>query len=470
MNNLTRGEIKGSLSSFFGGKCYPIIVCALALLSSIFALEVFILPITVGLFIVASLVSDTARPLIITFLAVCLHISPTHSPSHTVSAVYGNGNADYLFSGWRFGMLLISFILGICAATFFFIKNKCYKRILLRRDPVFISTVILSISFLLGGAFCEWYFEGLALAVSEVAVFLIFYTFFAYGFSKDESTDELMEYFSFVSVTVALTIILQLICLYFTSDIIFISGGINKEGVMLGWGIWTLIGITIAMLIPPIFFGVMRGGVVGFAYFSLATLTFLFSILSMSRAAQIISTLVYVLFIAVAAFKSKNRFFYKIILGVIIFALIAFVFAFWNKIPLFLKTFLDDNGRVEHAKIAIQNFFDYPFFGVGFSGFEKIRSLPESFSPMGPLPAMAHSTPLELLSATGAFGFLAYSAYRVATVAPVLKKHSFSAMFALVSSAVPLIGGLVDNFPFDIYPMFYSLVALAIAHKSEKTI
>lgn len=465
MDNLTRDRVKMRFLRFFEGKTYPAIVSALAIVSSIFAVEIFLLPTLAALFFLASIFSRTARPLIITFIAAPLYISAWHSPSHTVSTVYGSGESDYLFTGWRFLILTLSAILITLGALLFFFKNKCYKRISLSRDKILAPALLLSVSFLLGGLLCKWYINGLVLAFAEACVFLLAYCFFAYGFSEDERADDLMNYFSYISCLVAITVIIQLLHLFLTSDIVFI-GGINKEGIMLGWGIWTLIGITLAMQIPAIFYGSLRGGAAGFFSFALATLTLVFAILSMSRAAQLISLAVYVLSVCICAYKARNRLFYKIFSIVLLASLISVAIIFFDKIPSVISSFFDDNGRAEHAKIALDNFRSFPLFGVGFSGFEMISSLPESLAPMGPLPAMAHNTLLELLSATGVLGVAAYLLYRVATVVPVLKKRTLSGIFALASSSVVLVGGLVDNFPFDIYPMFYSLIALAIAHRT----
>ena len=419
-------------------------------------------------FLLAAMLSDSAKPLMITFISFCLYISPLHSPSHTVSNIYGDGNTDYYFTEWRLPLVILTALLIVGGSVFFFIKNKCYKRISPRKDLIFISVMIFSFALILGGAFTEWYFDGLLLSFGQVAVFALFYFLFAYGFKEDERTEDLMGYFSYLSALVSGVIILLLSHLYLTSDIIFIDGGINKEGVILGFGIWTLIGISLSMLIPAIFYNALRGGLGGFFYFGIATLTLIFALLSMSRAAQLISLAVYVLCVGIAAFKSKSKLFYRVILGVIATSALLALILFFDKLSPLFAAFFDDNGRREHAEIAITNFLHSPLFGVGFGGFEGIKSLPDYLSPMGPLPAMAHSTPLQLLSATGVLGLLSYILYRVATVLPVLKKRTLSGVFALICAFVVLIGGLIDNFPFDVYPMFYSLIALAISRKESQ--
>ena len=466
MNNLTRDRIKGLLYRFFESKAYPLTVCALAFLSSVFAIEIFVLPLVAVMFFLASAVCDSAKVLIITFITFCLYISNTHSPSHTVSGIYGDGNTAYYFSEWRLPLFLLAVSLIVGGSLLFFFKNKCYKRISVKHDLLFWGVVAFSVALLLGGAFSKWYFDGFLISLDQICVYAVFYFLFAYGFKQDESRDSLMQYFSYISAITSGVVMLQLTHLYITSDIIFIDGGINKEGVILGWGIWTLVGIFLAMLIPAIFYNALSGGWRGFVYFTVATLTLAFAILSMSRGAQLISVAVYGICVIVAAFKSKNRLFYRIILVAIAVLSVAAAIIVFDKISSAFLGFFDDNGRVEHAQIAITNFLNYPIFGVGFAAFEEIASLPEYLSPMGPLPSMAHCTPLQLLSATGIFGLLAYAFYRVASILPVLKKRTVSGVFAFMGASVVLIGGLIDNFPFDIYPMFYSLIALAISHRT----
>lgn len=467
MNNLTRDRFISEIYRFFNGKVYPLAVCVSAFLASVLEIEIFVLAVMALAFFVCAAVSDDAKPLIVTFITFCLCISCKHSPSHTVSKVYGDGNTDYYFTEWRLPIAVITAVLIVSGAVLFFVKNKCFDGIL-RGGAFFWSTLIFSFALIMGGAFTSYYSDGLTLALGEACVFSLFYFLFAYGFRKGESVDALMGYFSYVSALVSGVIILQLSCLFLSSDIVFLNGSINKEGIMLGFGIWTLIGIHLAMLIPAIFYNAIRRGRRGIIYFLVATLTLLFAFLSMSRGAQLISLAVYVFCVTVAAFKAKNKFFYRVILGVILVSAVALAVLFFDKLSAAFIGFFDDNGRIEHAKIAITNFLHFPIFGVGFGGFEAIEALPENLSPMGPLPAMAHCTPLQLLSATGAFGFLTYIFYRAASLIPVLKKRTLPAVLSFLGAAVIFIGGLVDNFPFDIYPMFYSQIALAISHRASE--
>lgn len=457
-------KIKGELSRFFDGRLYPLLVAFIVTIAAITGLELVSCVVISIAFIIAAIVSRSAKPFIIVFATFVMQISLKHSPSEVVNKVYGDGNVSYYFTSYR--PYLIAICIGgmIASCVYFFIKNKCYKKIKLKEDKLLIATILFSLSLILGGAFSGGWLMSLPYALIQGAVFLLVYLLFAYGFSENDTRGSLIDYFSYISLLTAGVIIVQMIALFIRSDIIFVDGGINKEGVMLGFGIWTLIGIMLAMLIPMIFYGAMQGGGRGIIYFVGATLCLLFAVLSMSRNAQIFSILAYSSCVIISAFKSKNKLFYRglSVLGVAIVLVGAVLL--YDKIPHLISSFLDDNGRSEHAKIAITNFLNLPLFGVGLSGFELFEELNPFYAPMGPWPAMAHNTVLEILSALGVFGIIAYIFYRVMSLVPLFKKPTLAKTVLFLGISVILFSSMLDNFVFDVYPMFYSVIALSIAH------
>ena len=81
---------------------------------------------------------------------------------------------------------------------------------------------------------------------------------------------------------------------------------------------------------------------------------------------------------------------------------------------------------------------------------------------------MAHNTIVELLSATGAVGLLAYLWYRVKSLIPVFKRPSLMKTMAALSIAVILFSSLLDNFVFNVYPMFFYITLLALIHRDSR--
>ena len=469
MTKNDKSALAERLRSFFGGRLYPILVAFVVLVGAIFGIEFYTMPVLAVIFITCALLTDTVRPLIVTFVTFLFQISLRHSPSEVVNNQYGDGDAGYYFVPWRFAIIVSVISLMVVACIVFFIKNKCYRRINLRRDGMLLSTVALCVCFFLGGAFSSSWADGVYMAALQTFVFLFVFVLFAYGFREGESREELAGYFSYVSAIAAGVIIIQLTVLFIRfPETVFVGGGINKTGIMLGFGVWTLVGIALAMLIPAIFYGALTSERYSFVYFAVATLTWIFALLSMSRNAQGFATLAYAASVLVGAFKSRSKLFYRVLSVVGVLGALGLTVLLYDEIPELLAAFLDDNGRKEHANIAIENYLSYPVFGVGFGGFESIISIPPKYAPMGPWAAMAHNTILELMSALGTVGLVAYLVHRAFSLVPVLKKPTLCKSMLFGSVLVILLSSMLDNFVFDFYPMMYSVIALAIIHKAEQ--
>ena len=132
-------------------------------------------------------------------------------------------------------------------------------------------------------------------------------------------------------------------------------------------------------------------------------------------------------------------------------AVAVIIIAFWNKIYSLLGDYFDrgfsDNGRYLLWREALKNFLADPVFGGGFYGFDVDDTLLYSF---GPLAKQAHNTVLQLLSATGVVGFLAYVYYRYSTLKIMFRRPDLKKTFMAISIAVLLFGSLLDNFVFNI--------------------
>ena len=118
---------------------------------------------------------------------------------------------------------------------------------------------------------------------------------------------------------------------------------------------------------------------------------------------------------------------------------------------------------LDRAQAAIDNFLDSPIFGKGFYGLDVTTD----FS-YGGLPLQAHNTFLQLMSATGAVGLVCYLCYRFYTLKPVFKRPSLRKTFMALSVVTLLLGSMLDNFVFFIYPTFHYTVALAVIHKAAR--
>lgn len=449
---------KESLTSFFGGYLYPPAVALVTLVGAISGLSIYACIINISLLITALLLGDSIKPLIINLTAFVYQISLDKSP-------FFPNYSNYFFTGWRVVTLSLLAIGLVFALGYYVIKNKLYSDISLKRTPLLLPLLVFSLALLLNGAFSGvWTFKNLVYALAQIIAHLFVFLLFYQGLKK-EKTEELGKYFAYVSALLSLIIISELVFLFATGDNIFIDGSINKVAVSLGWGIWNLIGISLTVLIPMIFYGMEKNKYPWF-YFALATLTWIFAVSTMSRNALIFASLSYASCILIFSFKGKHKKALRIVSLLGLAFVLAIAVVFFDKIYSLFRDFFErgfsDNGRFALWSAALQAFKSAPVFGKGFYGTALITDA------FGALPESAHNTVLQLLSASGVVGFLAYTYFRFKSVIPFVKKPSVLKTLLGISILSLLFGSMLDNFVFDIYPTFYTSIALAITLISLK--
>ncbi len=448
-----------SLRSFYMGNVYPIFISALVLLGSITGLEMYLGVIHVAFIFGAFILCDSIKPILISLLTFVMQLSVGHSP------FYPN-YSDYYYTGWRLVVFIGIVAVVLSGFVIFTVKNKIYKRVSLRNSPLLLPLAALAFAFLMNGAFSgKWTFGSLVFGFANLVVWCILFLLFYHGFSEDESAGSLASYFAYISVFISAVISAELIVHFITADNIFVNGSINKVAVALGWGIWNLVGVSLSVLIPVLFYG-MHKNKYPWLYFASATLTYIMAVLTMSRNALVFASLAYIACVIVSCFAGKQKRTFRIITAVGIAATLILSVVLFDKIYALLGDYfergLSDNGRFVLWRAAFENFKDAPIFGSGFYGFDVETDV------FGPLAKQAHNTVLQLLSATGIIGIAAYIYYRAITVKEIIKKPSLLKTMMAISMAVLVLGSLLDNFVFNIYPMFYYNMALIIICKANR--
>ncbi len=451
---------RDAIKAFLMSEKYPLVIAAMTAVGSITGTELYLGMIHALFVFVAFLICDSVRPFLISLLTFVMQISVAHSPFHP-------SYSDYYYTGWRIVAFIAIPTLVIIGACIFAVKNRIYRRVSFKNTPLLLPIILLSFAFLMNGVFSgKWSGAGLLFgfvnAVVYGAVFILIY----HGFSDSEDPRGIADYFAYISMLVTFVIIAELTALFLTSDTVIVNGSINKVEVSLGWGIWNLIGISLAVLIPVLFYGVYSSRH-PWLYFATATLALVFAALTMSRNALIFSSLSYVACALILCFKGERQKAFRAICAIGTLGVILIGTVFFDSIRTVLLDYfergLSDNGRYNLWKKAFANFLESPIFGGGFYGFEVDDSELYSF---GPLAKQAHNTVLQLLSATGVVGLTAYVYYRIETVKPIIRRPSVTKTFMAISMAVLLGGSLLDNFVFNVYPMFHYTVALTVIYRS----
>ena len=139
---------------------------------------------------------------------------------------------------------------------------------------------------------------------------------------------------------------------------------------------------------------------------------------------------------------------------------------FWDKIYALLADYFErgfsDNGRFALWQQAFALFLENPILGAGFYAFNVDTAV------FGPLPKMAHNLILQLLMSTGVVGLCAYGWYLFDTAHLVFKKPNVMKTMLSLSLLALILGSMLDNFVFNVYPMYLFGVLLAIITKNAK--
>jgi hypothetical protein len=319
----------------------------------------------------------------------------------------------------------------------------------------------------LNGAFSGGYtwFNAIFGAAQVFVYFLLFYLFL-YGL-KGESLEGIVRYLVYSTVLTSLVLFWEMLFMYITYDDLFVGGAINKEAINLGWGIWNPIGVSFAVLIPMQIYGAMKYKR-PYIYLISVLLCYAGAVMTLSRNSIIFSTLTLAVSVIYASARGQRRKMFRIIcLSALGILAIVGVIASSKIVALFGEVFgqgLSDNGRFDLWGQGIDNFLSSPIFGKGFFGFGEN----EIFEAVTFIPDMAHNTFVELLSAMGIVGLIAYVVYRVKSLSPFYKVKDEVFKMMLISVGTLIVMSLLDNFVFYFYTVFYYTVIMAISHKYSR--
>lgn len=444
----------GRFKRFFEGRLYPALTVLCVLIGSTTGSEFILNIFNILAMSAALLLVDSVLALLVPFTTIIYQVSLKNSPGHPTFS-------DYYFSGWRLPVLIFLIIIFALSIGFFLFRMQIWRRLSFKKTPLLLPLIILSLAFLLNGVFSEGVgVDNLLFALSQAFAFLGIFAVFAAGLSEKDDAKRIGEYFSYASLLITLLLFSELLVRYITAwDAIFAGGSIVKDEVLLGWGIWNPIGVSIAVLIPMNFYGALKSRH-HLLYFGGAILATLGAFMSMSRNAMIFSSLAFLSCILICCFVGEQKRFFRITSAVGAAMLAVLAIALREKLFAIISSALSlgDNGRFDIWGEAIREFLKNPLFGTGFWSVPSDAFYVTSF-----LPPFAHQTFVELLSACGIVGLLAYLFYRAKSAVPFLRRPTLLKTMLGISILVLLGESLLDNFVFYIYTMVYYNAALASA-------
>ena len=410
------------------------------------------------LLLLSSLVAFSVRARL--FSGKCLRRVPLLVPSLLMGvALLLNGA---LSDGWSVAGLVYG---GAVALSWFFVFYFFYFGFAGEDTEELVSYFILvsalmAVTLLLNGALSDgWSVEGLVYGAAVATSWFFVFYFFYFGF-EGEDTEELVSYFVLVSALMAAILIAQTAHLYLFCGVVGADGAVDKEAILYGWGIWTTAGVELAVLIPTILLGAMRGWR-PYLFLALAALSLVAIALNLSRGALLVGIFAFAAgMVAGALFGEGRRAFRR--MGALGGATAAVAIALlWERIRELLRDYfergLSDNGRFALWRYGWESFIDAPLLGKGFFGLRT-----DTFQAIELIPQMLHNTPVQIAASMGALGLLAYFYYRVKSLRAVLCRPTKEKLMLGLSMLALLASSLFDNFIFYIQPMFYYSVTFAL--------
>ncbi len=445
------------------GKWFPIVAAVLILFGHTFGIEVYLCFVYMLLITLGVIVCDSVRPIIIALCAFTYQVSMQNTPGGPVwSDAYTSGISPYFIA-------LISAMI-VADLIYIIIKFKVFSGLSFSKTPLLLSMSILGAAFLLNGAFsAHWEFADLLYGALQAFLFPFIFLLFYKGLKNEKDMEELGLYVSYVAAVMGVILALEMAYLYcfgggYFPTIFNSDGSVIKDRIHLGWATWNPAGACMSILIPAIFYGVMKGRH-PVLYFGAATLTYAAALLTLSRNAMIFATLAYFGSVLIACFfaEKTRRTIFRVCVFLGILGAAFFVIVFFGEIKILAKDVFDrgfsDNGRFGVWAVAVNNFKSAPVFGTGFYHFTA--PILHNLSPA--IPLMAHQTFLQLLSSMGVVGLGAYLYYRFDTLEMFVKKPTLLKTMLGLSALTLLLGSLLDNFIFIIFPTFFYGVVLAVS-------
>lgn len=451
--------ISQKLNNFYMGRLYPAVVCALVLFGFIFSKEQILIPVIVLMACLAFWVCRSVKPLITPLCTFIYSLSNSNS-------IFGEGASDYYFTGWRMVALVLLAIFAAASIVAFVVRSDIISKMRVKKTPLLFPLILLSVSFLCAGLLSDrWVVIDLLYGSFQVLSFLVVYLLFYHGFSDDEDAIDLGDYFSYVTLLMSVVLVTEMLWLYTTGDGVIVDGEIYKNKIVFGWGSCNNAGVYLTMLIPMNFYGAYRSRM-PILYFLAATATYCSAILTLSRNALLCATLVYISCIIAFSFygnKKKRKFFRYGVLAVALLVLVVYVV---YREPLLLalggyvRQGVSDSGRFEIWQKSVEVFLENPIFGNGFYRVLETGEVNAAF-----IPSMAHNTLFQLMSGMGIFGLLSYGIYRISSLRAFFVRPELLKTMLGTSMLVLIFESLFDNFIFQIHPMFYYSIAMAIVYR-----
>jgi len=453
-----------AVNSFLRKPGYIILMAALAAVSGVFALDLWVYSAFVLVAVYLCLLGEDLLPLMP--IAIFCYITPSrdNNPGRNPQSIFypEHGGAVLIALAAIFVVCLIFRL-----ATDEEIGRKAFfaeKRRLLG------GMLILGAAYLLSGIGLENYGEvagkNLLFAFIQFASVFAFYYLFT-GTVKWENAPK--NYLAWIGMCVGFIVLAQLAENYACGRLFETVNGkltVNRYNMATGWGMHNNIGGMMAFMLPfPFYLACTQKR--SWMFNVLGTILLLGVIISCSRTSMLVAMAIYG-FCVYQLLRRKecrkaNVSVYVVIAGLVVVSCILFFDRLMDIFALFFEELFVVSERDNLISYGFKQFLDNPIFGGSF--FPQGKYVPWDWSNSAEFssffPPRWHNTLIQMLASCGIVGFAAYCCHRWQTVKLMLKQRSTENLFISLFLISLLVCSLMDCHFFNVGPVLFYSMALA---------
>lgn len=455
------------MTAFDGWLRSPWYVVTLALLtaiSSLLGLDLVIYTLFMGLGICVCLFGSDLLPL----MPICIlcYVAPSreNNPGRYPESVF------YPLNGGIYLAILFLLFLGCLAWRLVEDPELGRRNFMQTKRCLLPSMLFLGASYLLSGMGMDKYFsiigQNLVFAFIQCFAVIALYWLFTGSVRWDRAP---REYLAWTGLVVGFVVLAQLLENYLSGRI-FENGTINRELIATGWGMHNNVGCMIAMAMPFAFYLAAKSKR-GWIFNLLGTILLLGTMSSCSRGAILMAGVSYglcaFLLLKNPESRRKNLWVYLTALVTVVIAAIMLAPKLFEVFRLFISQLGNVSQRDNLLHYGIVQFLSEPVFGGSF--FPQGSYVPwdwanlDSFSSF--FPPRWHNTLVQMLASCGTVGITAYLIHRWRTIQLFWKRRSPEHTYLAISLGVLLCAALLDCHFFNVGPVLFYSMALAVAEK-----
>lgn len=415
---------------------------------------------------------DDFTPLMPLFLLCYVTASTKNNPGQSEGGLFYGSSGRFIV-----GLAVIAVIALITRITLD--RDIGWKRLFSKRRSLIGGMLSLGGAYLLSGIGSKYYLEYAARNVffafiQLASVFLLYFVFSATV--KWDRFD--FDYFAWAGLVPGFVVLFELVWIYITRDVI-LDGSIDRSMIYAGWGIHNNIGAMIATSIPFAFYFACRKRR-NSVYLILALILLVGVVFSCSRSSMVFAALVTLVSYIYTLKKTENKREFVLtsaLLGALFIALLA-VFAdkvieIFKSVPSIADVIdgvvvFNDSGRLDMYREGVDTFLRNPVIGQGFYCHDYDLfdfSIVEKFSSF--FPPRWHNTVIQLLASSGVVGLAAYSYHRYQTVRLFVRRRTPGNAYIALYILTLLTMSLLDCHFFNVGPVLFYSMALAVAEYAE---